>query len=128
MLFFLLFLFFFLAAFRYTIVLDAMGGDEAVDPIIIHTPKQLATNADAGFGVAYSADSRFIMCANEDNGVGIFDVDCSATPANASNSKAGTEVATLNGHSAPVGHVKCNPKYDVVATACQNVALWIEKN
>ena len=37
----------------------------------------------------------------------------------------GTLKNTLMGHVAPVGCVRCNPKYDLIASGCVNTALWI---
>jgi len=34
-------------------------------------------------------------------------------------------VHRLQGHAGPVRQVLCNPKYEVVASACSNVVLWI---
>jgi len=106
---------------EFTLVLDAMSGDdETVPPLVVHNPTSLSMEKETSFGVAYSSDAKYILCGNEDNGVGVFDVTGEGleTP--------GAQVANLNGHATPVGHIKCNPKYDVVATACHNVALWIQ--
>mmetsp|Transcript_13619 Transcript_13619/g.22721 ORF Transcript_13619/g.22721 Transcript_13619/m.22721 type:complete len:430 (-) Transcript_13619:392-1681(-) len=38
-----------------------------------------------------------------------------------------TRCGALKGHVAPVGCIACDPKYDLIATACVNTALWIPK-
>lgn len=38
----------------------------------------------------------------------------------------GELVKTLKGHSSTVGRVLCSPKYEVIASACTNSALWID--
>jgi len=107
----------------YTLVLDAMSGDDTtIPPVVVHTPKSISMTGKDSFGCGYSADAKYVLCGNEDNGVGIFDVTGQGLES------TGTEVATLNGHASPVGLIRSNPKYDVVATACNNVGLWIAPN
>jgi WD40 repeat protein len=68
----------------------------------------------APLGACFSSDAKYVLCGTDDNDVQIFDT------------LAGTAKGALpGGHVAPVGCVRCNPKYDMVASGCVNTALWI---
>ena len=65
-------------------------------------------------GVCFSADGQYIVGGNDDNELQVYSLN------------NGEIVSTLSGHVAPVGCVKCNPRYDVMAAGCVNTALWIQ--
>lgn len=58
-------------------------------------------------------DDLHVVVASEDHQVHVF--DC----------KTGQLVHRLRGHPKPVTRVACNPKYEVVASACENTILWL---
>lgn len=89
------------------IVLDGFKKD--VPPVII--PRK--NESGATLGGCLSADAKFVFSGTEDNELQVYD------------KLTGTLRNTFSGHVAPVGYVRCNPKYDVVASGCVNTALWI---
>jgi COMPASS component SWD2 len=98
----------------YVLCLSSFPGSEEDEPVIIHTRKHLELGTHGhGNGVAFSADSSYILVSTEDNEVVVYD------------RTTGEEVHALTGHPQPVGCIACNPKYDITATACVNAALWI---
>ncbi len=62
---------------------------------------------------SFSTDANEILLGTEDNDISIY------------NSLRADLSQTLTGHVSPVGVIACNPKYDVIATACVNCALWL---
>lgn len=65
----------------------------------------------------YSPGSANILTGSEDGQVYVYDAQQERT--------MDGPIHKLKGHMAPVRQVVCNPKYEVVATACSNVVLWI---
>jgi len=64
-------------------------------------------------GACFSADARHVIAGNDEHEVMVFD------------RTTGELKNTLQGHVSPVGFIRANPKYDVVASACSNTCLWI---
>ena len=64
-------------------------------------------------GATFSTDSQYILAGLDDNDINIY------------HASSGQYVTTLKGHAAPVEHIRCNKKYDVIASSCVNTALWI---
>jgi COMPASS component SWD2 len=90
------------------LALDSFSPDN--DPLIITGRKN---DMGASLGTCMSADGQSIISGNDDNEILIYDV------------QSGELRNTLSGHVAPVGCVKCNSRYDVMAAGCVNTALWI---
>ena len=65
----------------------------------------------------YTPDAKHILTGSEEGDVCVFDTSSERVYDGA--------VHRLKGHTGPVRQVKCNPKYEVVASACSNVVLWI---
>jgi COMPASS component SWD2 len=89
------------------IVLD--GFKKGITPIVIPRKNESGTP----LGGCLSADAKFVLLGTEENELQIYD------------KLTGTLKNTLMGHVAPVGCVRCNPKYDLIASGCVNTALWI---
>jgi COMPASS component SWD2 len=79
-------------------------------------PSILCRKNDSGcsLGACFSGDAQFVATGNDENEIQVFDVE------------SGEVRATLTGHVAPVGSIRCNPRYDVMAAGCINTALWIQ--
>ncbi|CAM9395773.1 unnamed protein product [Discosporangium mesarthrocarpum] len=61
----------------------------------------------------FSPDTRYVLSGSEDSGIYVW------------NALDGSLASVLRGHVGPVGRVCCSPKYEVIASACMNTALWI---
>lgn len=88
-----------------------LDGFVANEPVIICNRKN---DTASNLGACFSSDSNFIVTGNEDNDVLLY------------GKSDGELKATLTGHVQPVTSVRCNPKYDVIASGCVNTALWIQ--
>lgn len=86
-----------------------------VEPLAICSRKNDTGNA---LGACYSADSKYVICGEEEGEVQVYELEWSEN-------KAAKLVNTLSGHVDPVGCVAANPAYDVIASGCVNTALWI---
>jgi COMPASS component SWD2 len=64
-------------------------------------------------GSCFSTDDRFIFTGSAENELLKL------------NGKTGELLATYTGHVSQVGEVACNPQYNMIASGCVNVALWI---
>jgi COMPASS component SWD2 len=62
----------------------------------------------------FSPDAKFVVAGAEDHGVAVWDVATSEMVVDA-----------RERHALPVAACAWNPVYGMVATACQNVALWL---
>ncbi|XP_040567699.1 WD repeat-containing protein 82 [Lepeophtheirus salmonis] len=63
---------------------------------------------------SFSPDSQFVISGSTDGRVHIW------------NAETGTKVCVLNGdHDGPVSCVQFNPKYMMMASACNNMAFWL---
>lgn len=89
------------------IVLDGFKKD--VPPVVIPRKNESGTN----LGGCLSADAKYVFSGTEENELQVYD------------KLTGALRNTFLGHVAPVGCVRCNPKYDIVASGCVNTALWI---
>lgn len=113
----------------YVLLLDAFSKEE--DPACMYLRKQ---QSDESLGCAISADCKYILAATEENDIAIFEKNdimssnYNGTNSNPSNSNGLELVHTLTGHVSPVGCIKTNPKYGVMASACTNTALWLQSN
>lgn len=65
----------------------------------------------------FSPDARFVLTGSENHGVGIWEV-----------ASARLVMEEKEVHPMAVDACAWNPKYGMVATACQNVALWLPSN
>lgn len=92
-------------------VLD--GFNSEVEPIVLNGRKN---DAGLSLGACFSSNSKQVLTGNEDNQVLIYDT------------QSGELQGTLDGHVAPVGCVRYNPKFDEFATGCVNTVLWIPKD
>lgn len=107
-------------------VIDGFRND--VEPLAITTRKN---DSQAKLGSCLSPNAKYVVTASEDNEVLMYDYkteDNVVSTAVAGGSKDKVKLCGLfTGHVAPVGCIACNPKYDVMATACVNTVLWIPK-
>ena len=90
-------------------VLYVLDGYQAKEPLAIFRKN----DAGLALGACFSADARFILAGDDENAIQIFD------------RLTGELQDTLTGHISPVTHVRANPRFDVVASACVNTVLWI---
>lgn len=74
---------------------------------------------EVSYESSFSPDSKFLVTGSSDGNLFIFD-----TIKNRGNP---TSLAELEGHVKPVCFVKFNPHFVMMASACQNVILWIPK-
>lgn len=84
------------------------GYHKEVEPNIIHRKNSTGVQIAATF----SADGTEVITGSDDNELLFYDLN------------TGMARESLPGHVAPVGCVRYNPKYDVIASACVNTALW----
>lgn len=90
--------------------LDAFRPD--IPPIVL-TGRKNSTSSH--LGACFTPDSRYVLSGTDDKQILIYDPH------------SGERLGNLNGeHVAHVTSVKCNPKYDLIATGCVNTALWIK--
>jgi COMPASS component SWD2 len=87
---------------------DAYEGKETRQ---FHIPGR---RSGASLCASVSPDAKYIMTGNDDHSVCIFDV---------ASSKCLLDVTDM--HALPVTSVAWNPVYGMVASACQNIALWL---
>lgn len=80
-----------------------------------------ANSKGLDIGACFTPDGQFLLTGSEDGDVCVFDGRGKGERV------AGEERAVhrLEGHSNPVRQVLCNHKYEVVASACSNVVLWV---
>jgi COMPASS component SWD2 len=91
----------------YLLVLDGFRSD--VEPVAI--PRK--NDAMLPLGACFSSNAKYVIIGNDENELLIYD-------------KQNLELKnTLLGHVSPVGCVRCNPKYDEIASGCGNTVLWI---
>ncbi|XP_063680940.1 WD repeat-containing protein 82-like [Bolinopsis microptera] len=65
-------------------------------------------------GCCFSPDSNYVLAGSQDGHLHVWSV------------KTGNKIAVLEGnHPNPIGCVAFNPKYMMVASACNNAAFWI---
>jgi COMPASS component SWD2 len=87
--------------------------DSNTSPVVISSlPVDSQETTTTILSSTFSADGNYILCGTSNGTIMIFD------------RYSGSLVNTLSGHVSPVTHVRCNPIFDVVASACVNVALW----
>ena len=89
------------------LVLDGFKRD--VDPKVIIRKNEEGTN----LGACFTTDAQQVITGNDDNDILFF------------NKETGFLNNTLKGHVSPVGCIRCNPKYDVIASSCVNTVLWL---
>ena len=66
-----------------------------------------------GTSSCFTPDDQYVLMGTESGGIDCWNV------------QSGTIVKQLEGHSGPVGALKCNPKYSQIASSCSNTCLWI---
>lgn len=91
-----------------------------LEPLAITTRKN---DSQAKLGSCLSPNAKYVVTASEDNEVLMYDYKNIESGGTSAVKMCGV----LTGHVAPVGCIACNPKYDVMATACVNTVLWIPK-
>lgn len=91
------------------VILDAFNGDKK--KIFKGFVNELGSRIEASF----SPDSRYVISGSEDGSIFVWDVE------------VGNQVAKLEGHVKSCLHVKFSSHFVVMASACQNVVLWIPK-
>ena len=94
----------------FCFLLDGFSREEK--PILISNRKN---ETGLTLGACYSPDGTKVYVGNEDSEIQIYD---------ASN---GQLLSYLTGHVTPVRSVKCNPKYEVIASGCLNNVLWLKR-
>ena len=94
------------------VVLVLDGFQKDVDPIVILRKNEENTN----LGACFTSNAQEVISGNDDNDILFF------------NKENGVFNNVLKGHVSPVGCIKCNPKYDVIATSCVNTVLWLPNN
>lgn len=72
-------------------------------------------------GACFTPDNAHLLTGSEDGAVCVFD----GRGPGAGGGVDGVVHRLEGGHHGPVRHVLCNPKYEVVASACSTVVLWI---
>lgn len=118
------------------LVLDGFRND--AEPIPVTMRKN---EAGLVLGSCLAPNAKHVVTASEDNEILIFDYKSdsggsSGSISNNSGSNAavdGIGVASSNpalksvlaGHVSAIGCIKCNPKYNVMASGCVNTVLWI---
>lgn len=90
-----------------------------VEPLAICSRKNDTGNA---LGACYSADSKHVICGDEDGEVQVYELNWTDSK------KSATFVNSLTGHVDPVSKVAANPVYDVIASGCVNTALWVRNS
>ena len=89
------------------LVLD--GFKKEVEPMVVLRKNESGMT----LGTCFSTAATEILTANEDNEIVVFN-------------KARCDVMeTWTGHAGPPACLKCNPMYDIVASACSNTILWL---
>lgn len=63
----------------------------------------------------YTPDGKHVLSGSEDHDVCVFDAE------------SGALSQRLKGHKDPVRQVACNPKYEMLASACSSTVLWLPK-
>lgn len=91
------------------LVLDAFAREK--EPLAICSRKN--ENGIPNLGMCFSADGKYVVAANDDKELLVYDV------------RSGSTVTILTGHLQMVKNVRCNPRYDVMASSCTSLALWI---
>ena len=66
-------------------------------------------------GACYSPDGKKVYVGNDDSEIQIYDTS------------NGQLLSMLTGHVTPVRSIKCNPKYEVVASGCFTSVLWLKR-
>jgi WD40 repeat protein len=90
-------------------ILNAFDAEEA--PVLITGRKN---ENSLSLGSSFSVDGKYVLAGQDENELTVYD------------SKSGDLVATHSGHTKPIGAIRCNPKYDMVATSCVHMALWLQ--
>lgn len=72
-----------------------------------------ANNGRSEIVGCYTPDGYHVLTGSEDNDVYVYDAE------------KGKLKTQLRGHKDPVRQVACNPKYELVASACTSTVLWI---
>lgn len=62
----------------------------------------------------FTPNAEYVLSGSEDSNIYVW------------RAEDGKLVKVLKGHSSSVGRVLCSPKYEVIASACTNTALWID--
>lgn len=62
----------------------------------------------------FTPNADYVLSGSEDSGIYAW------------RAEDGKLAKVLKGHSSSVGRVLCSPKYEVIASACTNTALWID--
>jgi COMPASS component SWD2 len=71
-------------------------------------------------GASFTPDNQYLLTGSEDGDICVFD-----GRGGPGHQREEGVVHKLEGHTSAVKQVLCNPKYEVVASACSNVVLWI---
>lgn len=91
-------------------LLYVLDGFQPKEPVVITARKN---ENGLALGACFSADARHVLAGNDENDIQIFD------------RLNGEQKNVLTGHVSPVACIRCNPKYDVIASGCVNTVLWI---
>ncbi len=90
--------------------LDAFRPD--IPPVVLSGRKN---TSGVHLGACFTPDSKYILSGTDDKRILTYDPI------------TGQRLGNLNGeHVAIVTSVKCNPKYELIASGCVNTALWIK--
>lgn len=91
------------------VILDAFNGERK--KVFKGFSNELGSKIEASF----SPDSRYVISGSEDGCIHVWDVEL------------GNQVVKLEGHVKSCLNVKFSSHFVVMASACQNVVLWIPK-
>jgi len=91
-------------------LLYVLDGFSPKDPVVITGRKN---ESGLNLGACFSADAKHVIVGNDENEILVVDA------------VSGEVKNTLLGHVSPVGCIKANPKYDILASGCINTVLWI---
>lgn len=75
-----------------------------------------------------SYQNRYLLSARSDCDIDVFEKVTLEQAYHGQPTVRMQKLSVLHGHTSPVRCIQANPKYDVVATACNNIVLWIRSN
>ncbi|CAM9769650.1 unnamed protein product [Chrysoparadoxa australica] len=74
-----------------------------------------ANDNGSDLDACFTPDGKYVLSGSEDSTIYVW------------HAETGELATTLKGHAGAVGRVACSPKFEVMASACMNTALWIRQ-